>query len=231
MSTTKQPPTDPTPAETPAVAQTLALTPQDLKDIIASVSVTVTQTVLAALKEGGFGNQASGDLGTVIGNAVADGMNRSTRRKVGIGEYIARVKAGRLTLTRSAWQNDKQVPENVLTNREIELLNKINRSGRYIDRLVQVIVGIDSGEEVVYFRYHDKKPDHRFALAAAGVRNFETMLEMIVNAQQVENDEEAREEERNPGARSRSGRAFGGSKRTREAEENAGVVRPATAGV
>lgn len=215
-----------------APAPTLALTAADLKDIIASISVTVTTTVLEALKASGMGG-VTGNLGETIGNAVAAGMAASTRRKITIGEYIARRRRENpLTLARPAWQNDKQVPETVLTQREIELLNQVHRSGRYINRLVQVIIGLDSGEETVYLRYHDKKPDQMFALSAAGVRNFETMLEMIVNAQRVEDDEESRDEEvtgrRRSGARE-GGRSFGNRRETREAEEAAQVRRPVTA--
>lgn len=192
-------------------------------EMLNALAATVTQAVMAGLKA--QQGQVPDDLGKTIGNAVAQGMSASTRRKITIGEYLARVNKGRPTLTRVCWQNDHEIRENVLSAEEINLLNQVHRSGRYIDRLVQVIIGFDAGEEVVYFRYHDKG-DHKFALSSAGVRNFATMLQMILAEQAAEDAEDEREEARTgrkpSGAREGRGRSFGRGQNTRDAEQAAG---------
>jgi hypothetical protein len=184
-----------------------------------ALAATITQAVMAGLKA----QQGSvpDNLGETIGNAVASGMSASTRRRVTVGEYLARMNAGRPSLTRICWQNDHEIRETVLSAEEINLLNQIHRSGRYVDRLVQVIIGFDAGEEVVYIRYHDKG-DHKFALTGAGVKNFATMLKMILAEQAAEDAEDEREEARTGRPVTLRARAFGSGKATREAEQAAG---------
>jgi hypothetical protein len=192
-------------------------------EMLQALAATVTQAVMAGLKAQ-QGNVPE-DLGATIGNAVAEGMSKSTRRKVTIGEYVARMNtlpdgSRRPTLSRTCWQNDHEIRESVLSPEEINLLNLVHRSGRYIDRLVQVIIGYDAGEEVVYIRYHDKG-DHKFALSGAGVRNFETMLRMILTEQAAEDADDEREEART-GRKPSGARSFGGGRNTRAAEAAAG---------
>jgi hypothetical protein len=202
-----------------AAAEPLGNAPVTLNmEMLQALAATVTQAVMAGLKA--QQGQVPDNLGETIGNAVASGMSASTRRKITIGEYLARVNKGRPTLTRICWQNDHEIRENVLSVVEINLLNQLHRSGRYIDRLVQVIIGFDAGEEVVYIRYHDKG-DHKFALSGAGVRNFETMLKMILTEQAAEDAEDEREEERT-GRKPSGARSFGSGRNTRRAEEAAG---------
>lgn len=176
----------------------------------------VTAAVMAALATQPQHALIADNIGTVIGNAVAEGMTRNQRRKITVGEYVARLKAGRPEMARRFYQNNvEMLPGDWrITPAEITLLNKINRTGRYINRLVEVVLGQDGTEEVVHFRFNNRKPDHQFALMAAGVRDFETMLQMIVEAQAVENaaDEADREE------RSTRRRAWGNRKDTRAAE-------------
>lgn len=206
--------TEPTAAETPRnTPVTLSM------EMLNALAATVTQAVMAGLKA--QSGSVPDNLGETIGNAVAQGMSASTRRKITIGEYLARVNKGRPSLTRICWQNDHEIRENVLSHEEINLLNQVHRSGRYIDRLVQVIIGFDAGEEVVYIRYHDKG-DHKFALSSAGVRNFATMLKMILAEQAAEDAEEEREEERTGRVKSGARRSFGSGKATRDAEVAAG---------
>jgi hypothetical protein len=215
MSTKQTPESEQTPSPTAPI--TLSI------EMLNALAATVTQAVMAGLKaqQGAIPD----DLGETIGNAVASGMSKSTRRKITIGEYINRMNTlpdgtRRPTLARICWQNDHEIRENVLSVAEINLLNQLHRSGRYIDRLVQVIIGFDAGEEVVYIRYHDKG-DHKFALSGAGVRNFETMLKMILTEQAAEDAEDEREEERT-GRKPSGARSFGSGRNTRRAEEAAG---------
>ncbi len=158
------------------------------------------------------------NLGTVIGDAVAAGMTRNQRRKVTIGEYIARLKAGRPEMTRRFYVNNvEMLPGDLrISNEEITLLNKINRTGRYINRLVEVVLGSEGSEEVVHFRFNNRKPDHQFALMGAGVRDFATMLQTIVEAQVLENA--AEEADRDERASRGRGRSFGMKRATVAAE-------------
>lgn len=209
--------TEQTAAESPLGSAPVVLSIEMLN----ALAATVTQAVMAGLAAQQGAGTVPADLGATIGNAVASGMAASTRRKVTIGEYLARVNKGRPTLTRICWQNDHEIRETVCSAEEINLLNQVHRSGRYIDRLVQVIIGYDAGEEVVYIRYHDKG-DHKFALSGAGVRNFATMLKMILAEQAAEDADEEREEERTGRVKSGARRSFGSSKATRDAEAAAG---------
>lgn len=191
---------------TPASTQNLSV-----EDLVKLVSASV----MAALQAQPQTSQIPDNLGAVIGDAVAAGMTRNQRRKVTIGEYIARMNEGRPELLRRFYVNNVEMlpGDRRISNEEINLLNRINRTGRYINRLVEVIIGADGPDEVVHFRYNNRKPDHQFALMSAGVRDFETMLQMIVDAQTLENAaEEAEREERT------SRRSFGRGKNTQRAE-------------
>lgn len=208
-NTTSEPQTAPAPDNSP-----VSLTMENLQMLAA----VITQTVLTGLKESGaLGSGMQSNLGEVIGNAVADGMSKSTRRKISIGEYLAKIRAGRPLMNRRYFQNGIEIVDTLSspTPREIDLLNGLHRTGRYINRLVECIIGLDGVDEVVYLRYHDKG-DHKFALSAAGVRNFEVMLQMITDAQAEENaQEEAGELVERKQVR---GRTFGQGKRTLAAE-------------
>ncbi len=188
--------TTPTPTALPSVTEMSA------EQMIKLVSAAV----VSALQAQPSGNVIPDNLGVVIGDAVAAGMTKNQRRKVTIGEYIARLKAGRPEMARRFFQNNvEMLPGDMrVSNEEIVLLNKVNRTGRYINRLVEVVVGQDGAEEVIYFRYNNRKPDHQFALMSAGVRDFRTMLEMIVDAQAIENAEEDLEREQRGAPKRRS---------------------------
>lgn len=182
----------------------------------------VSAAVVSALAAQPQGQTIPDNLGTVIGDAVAAGMTKNQRRKVTIGEYIARLKAGRPEMARRFYVNNvEMLPGDWrITPAEINLLNTVNRTGRYINRLVEVVIGAEGSEEVVHFRYNNRKPDHQFALMSAGVRDFGTMLQMIVEAQKIEAAEEEAEYE----ARGPRRRSFGNTKGTRAAEAAAATV-------
>lgn len=196
---------------------TVTLTMDQLNSLVG----TITEKVMAGLASNGAlgGMNTQGNLGEVIGRAVSDGMVAHTRPKVSIGQYLAKRNAGRAVLARTTYQNDKLVDAGVLDNEEIDLLNKITRSGRYIDRKVEVLVGSDGVDEVVVFRYHDKTKEQQWALVGSGVINFKAMLRMIVNEQQAALDAEERESVVNEQKR----RHFGSGKNTREAEARVGA--------
>ena len=124
-----------------------------------------------------------------LGLAVGEGMKATTRPKMTFGECSQREAAKKHKLTVTAFQNDKQVSATQLTNAEIDLLNRVSRSGRYIERQVEVIFNDTSGERIVLLRYNDATADDRFRMRG-DVRNFEDMMRQIVTAQDAENAED-----------------------------------------
>lgn len=128
-------------------------------------------------------------LGRALGVAVSDGMRSMTRQKVTNGEYAARLAATKHRLTCTVFQNAWQLNDSQLSNEDIDLLNQINRSGRYIERQVEVIFNDTSGEKIVLIRYDNATADQMFKLRG-DIRSFTDMIRQIVVAQTVENDED-----------------------------------------
>ncbi len=169
-----------------------------------------------------------GELGQVIGNAVASGMAASAPpRRMTIGEYIRRGKINqyhpdpkvKLKFTREYYQNGRLIEFATCFDREVELLNQITHSGRYIDRLVEVVVEQNGSEEAVDIRFSNKK-DKAFELKGKA-RDFTDMLQQIVAAQ-AEERAEMEDEKADRAERAERRRTFN-SKATREAREKAGV--------
>ena len=102
----------------------------------------------------------------------------------------------------------------MLTDREINLFNRLSRSGRFLNRLWEVQVSSD----VVEVRYNNKTTDQRFELANHG--NQVRQLETVVAEMDALNATEADEVEEKVEMR----RRFGNSKASREAREKAGVA-------
>jgi hypothetical protein len=131
---------------------------------------------------------ASGIQGQQLTNAFAEALKLTAPpRYIQIGEYDPKtgwqpVAAEAHTLTRKCFQNGIVMNEAQMTNKEIDLLNAIDRSGRYINRLVEVIIGEDGGEEVIYLRYRNKTEDQRNALREHFTKLYQ-MLQLIINAQ------------------------------------------------
>lgn len=135
-------------------------------------------------------NTTTGDLGKAIGEAVAAGIAATTRRKVSAGEYAARpgnpFNPRRVRLKRECYQNGIRLTTTSLSDKEIELLNKITHSGRYINRLVAVLVSENEGaEEEVDIRWNNKTRDQQIQFKGE-VKNFESLLEQVVAAQKEE---------------------------------------------
>jgi len=108
-------------------------------------------------------------------------------RKVAMGQYDPKTpfhpnkkKASRLT--RPVFQNNTRLAESQLFDREIDLLNQIVRSGRYINRLIEVVVTADGAEEIVYISYKNKTIDDRMEHKGA-YRDLSDMLRQIVAEQ------------------------------------------------
>jgi hypothetical protein len=146
------------------------------------------------------------DLGAfaeIIGNAVAAGIAKnSAPRKVTFGEYARRPTANHPLgpkgpqFKRVYSQNGFMLEYATTTDRQIELLNRLTHSGRYIERMVEVIVHNEGSEESVEIRFNNKR-DAALVLARHA-RDFTDMLEQIVKAQEAEDHELAERTDKKP---------------------------------
>jgi hypothetical protein len=165
-------------------------------------------------------------LASAIGASVASALELrdSKNKKVTFGEYQRRRNAGRSRLTREVFQNGFRLGgpgqlDNSLDNKQIDLLNQITHTGRYIDRKVEVILREEGADQVLEIRYNNKTKDQALELRAF-IRSFTDMLEQIVEAQIME-DLEA--DERDGRKRKATERHFGDTKASREARERVGA--------
>lgn len=167
----------------------------------------------------GPGMVSMNDLASAIGASVASAMEArdSKGRKVTFGEFQRKRNVGKTKLTRHVFQNGFQLNPSRLKNNQIELLNRLNRTGRYIERKIEVLIREDGADEFIEIRYANKSADQRMELRGY-IRNFTDMLEQIVKEQDALNaaqeDRDERKAERRP---------FGNTKASREARAAAGV--------
>lgn len=152
-------------------------------------------------------------LAGLLGEAVAAGIAKHNPKKVTFGEYNRRRNLGRSILKRECFQNGYRINAENLSNEEIDLLNKLDRTGRYINRLVECVVKEEGANETVELHYNDKSVDQRFANGRAW-RDFGDLLRQIVEVQAVERAEEEEKIERKA-----QRREFGNTKAFREARE------------
>ena len=151
-----------------------------------------------------------------ITGGIAAGINEARPQKVTLGRYDPKTpwqpdKTKTLRLKRATYQNGSRWNPGQLTNAEIRLANAITRSGRYLNRLVEVIVAQDGSEETVEIRYKNRTIDERMDLKSA-FRSLEELLQKIV----TEQDEKLAEE----GVLKEARKAFS-SKATEEARARA----------
>jgi len=177
-----------------------------------SASVSMTQAEFAAA------------MGAAIAKGVSEGMAANAPiKKMTFGEYIRTAHSpfhpdGRAAIPKAArqyYQNGVMIPLELTHDDELRLYNRITHSGRYIDRMVEVIVNTDSAEETVDIRWHNAELDQRFEMKGKA-RNFLDMLQQIVTAQEAEDKTQAQREE----GRARS-RTFGSNKTSQAAREAA----------
>lgn len=157
----------------------------------------------------------------LIADGVAAGIEKNQPpKKVTFGRYDPRTiyhpnKATAQTMKRDYFQNGYRLQYDNTFDREIELLNQITHSGRYLNRMVEVIVS-DEGDPSVDIRFKSRTADQRFEMMKVA-KDFIDMLEQIIAAQREEDDEALDKATRpNP-------RHFGDTKATREARAKAGV--------
>jgi hypothetical protein len=210
-----------TPAETP----NSNMVTMDANTLAATIAAAVAQAMAAVQPQQATNHEA-------LGAAIADGISKSSRRKVTNGEYALRgprnyyhpkSKAETPVLKRELFQTGIPVPPDTLLDREIELLNRVTHSGRYCNRLVEVVFSPDA----IDVRYNNKTPDQRFELKNY-FRSFEELMEIVVR-QQEEEDRQAKELDEDKQAERRKREeakekfSFGNSKAAKEAREKAGV--------
>jgi hypothetical protein len=131
--------------------------------------------------------QATQNIADQIAAGIAAGINEARPKKITIGQFNGATPwqsdkrtAKKLNMT---WlQNGARMPEKRMNNKEIALLNQIHRSGRYIDRLVEVIVREEGNDKLGELRYKNASIDDRMNFRS-NVRNLEHMLQQIVDEQ------------------------------------------------
>ena len=182
--------------------QTITADLTQLSDLIAQ---SVAKAMGQLLQQGqGAKGLDSAELGTVIGNAVADGIHRTERKKITVGEFMLRVgtspfheKTSMRTqpkLVHQCYQNGALIFDNTAYDEEINLLNSITHSGRYCDKLVEVIVTNEGQvDQTVDIRFPNRSVDDRMNVALASrfdnrrhKSQFHAMLEQIKNTQDAE---------------------------------------------
>lgn len=151
----------------------------------------------------------------MIGAAVQQAQAEANPKRLTFGQYAKLRNAGRQKLTRDCYQNGHIIDPGVLSNEEIALLNKLDRTGRYLDRLVEVLIRENGADEIVEVRFSNKTAA-AFELKGRA-RNFEHMLEQVVAAQAEE-----RKEDEEKSDRKAARRPFGDTKAFREASAKAG---------
>lgn len=123
-----------------------------------------------------------------FGSAIATAITKTGRRKVTIGEYVAKLNAGRPILKRRTFQNGILCQPVQLTPAEITLLNQITHSGKYLDRVVDVVAAFDGSEEILYISYNCATIDQRMENKNLWT-SFEDLLRKVVAVQQQEDAE------------------------------------------
>jgi hypothetical protein len=148
-------------------------------------------------------------------------------KKVTFGEYARRPSIGHPLgpkgpkLLRDCYHNGFRIEYATSTDEQIELLNKIDRAGRYFDRKVEIVFRED--DNTIDIRWACATADQRFGMT----RYFHSLEDMLAKIVAVNEAEDAAEFEAPPVKR-----PFGNTKAYREAvakraeREAAAAARP-----
>lgn len=131
-------------------------------------------------------------LGEIIAAGIAKGMAQLQPKKVTIGQYL-KARMRKVRLKNEFTQNGARVNFDVLDDREVAMANKIHRSGRYLERKVEVIVheNLEAGVPgLVEIRYSNSTIDQRMEIKGL-FRNFYDLCRQIVAEQEVAEENEA----------------------------------------
>lgn len=214
-----------------AEPKVITITPEQLQELIRDgvVAVTTQMQAEAAAETTRFGQLDTDKLGEVIGTAVANGMAKIQRPKVSFAEYIRRPYScyhttgvgdnQRPKLKSEIWINGAPAMAHNVTDEEIRFLNQITHSGRYCDRLVEVIERQDASTPTFEIRFSNKIEN--YMPLHAKWPNLEAILRAIVDQQLVEAEEKVLQDEERARLRLEA------VERAREKRSaNAKVVRP-----
>ncbi len=158
-------------------------------------NITLTMEQFQAL----LASVGSNNSGPGLADAIAALTANAPRRRKTIGEYDPRTyvqpdKSKALKLTRDCYQNGTPMYAENINNEEISLLNRITHSGRYINRVVEVVVASNGTVEEVYLRYNNRTNDQRNNNSRLW-NSLTNMLTQIVEAQEAEDKEAAETKE------------------------------------
>jgi len=178
------------------------------------------------------------ELGKIIAQGIAEGMKglveqmaaNAPRRKKTQGEFEQTLKTPFIdrakeratnkrkpSLSRNTFQNGYRLRDEFLVAEEIDLLNKIKKPGRYINRMVEVIIRDEGSEQVLELRYSNKSPDQRFEL-----KNYARSLREI--CERVLEEGAGQDPEQHRVRTEPVRRPWGGNANTRAAEEAAAAL-------
>lgn len=117
----------------------------------------------------------------VIAAGMAEAMRQYAPKKISIGQYDPKnpfhpdKRTPKPQLTRHCFQNGTRMDPISMFDEEINLLNSIVRPGRYINRLVEVIIRDEGGDRTLELRYKNRTADQRFE----NVKQFRDLVEML----------------------------------------------------
>lgn len=191
------------PSQPPATGQATSQMVVDLAQL-----TTLVSTIVSRVMEQMPGSAGTGVNTAALGAAIAEGISKSQRRLMTIGEYV--LKHGNsgyrknpkkeLSAGRKYFQNHAEINVNVIFDEEVDLLERITHGGRYIDRLVEVQFGQHGDRTEVNLAYQNKEKGlneirAKVDLRAAGGNLLLAMLRDIIAAQETEDLEFAEEED------------------------------------
>jgi len=132
------------------------------------------------------------DFGDKLASAIAAGIAATQGpRKMTIGQY-QRAHARKVKLLRETTQNTHTLFLENLTDEQVNLLNRIHRSGRYLKGKVQVVVKNEAqpiNEQSVHIMYPDATNDQRMENYKL-FKDFTDLVKQIVDEQEVQTENE-----------------------------------------
>ena len=175
---------------------TTTLTPEqriaELEQKLAQLMEMKVSEAASAMPSGNWGTDPQA-FATALAAAISASQGP---KKVTFGEYTRRPSIGHPLgpkgpqFTREYFQNGFRLEWPTTPDVQIELLNKIDRSGRYFDRKVEVLVREDGvNESSVDIRFSNQTADQRFLLTGY-FKTFTDMLQQIIAFQTAEDAEE-----------------------------------------
>ena len=154
-------------------------------------------TTAEQARSSGLSQVQSDELGDRIAAGIAAGIAQAQGpKKLTIGQY-QRLHARKVKLTRECTQNTHRLFLEDLTDEQVKLLNRVHRSGTYLKGKVKVIVtneGRPVNEQSVHILFSDNTADKRMENYKL-FRDFTDLVKQVVDAQDVETENETIDKE------------------------------------